>query len=374
MSSKRVWIFTGNRAEYGLLHPLLLSLSLSADFDTTLVVGGEHLHNVESLAETEQLEGIHRIRLALRKDASHDVSSIISEHQIAITALLESTLVPPDAVLILGDRLEAMGVALAVFSLGISLVHLAAGDTTTGGCVDDRLRFAISSLATYAICFSDKSYHRIREQGLLDESHTLKTSSLAVDNALSVPSVSRESLCQDLGLDPQRPFLIFTQHPVGGEGDTTVAHFKASLDALSTLKDVDILATYPNQDAYGSALLKVIDASKAMHPQIRWVKHLGASRYQQALRHSVGMVGNSSSGLYEAVLYQKPCLNIGNRQAGRERASNVLDCDYGVEAVKKGLATLLYDASFHQEVKEAVSPFGQDASVPHIVAFLEDKL
>ena len=374
MPTKHLWVFTGNRAEYGLLHPLLVGLDDHTDFEVTLVIGGEHLHNAESFAETKQIDGIHRQVLTLPKETSYHVSSQISSHQIAMTHALQETSSPPDAVLVLGDRMEAMGIALATFSQGLPLVHLAAGDITEGGCVDDRLRFAISSLATYAVCFSQSSHARLLQQGLLKPSHVLKSPSLAVDNALNVRHKPYQAFCDELGLDPQMPFVLFTQHPVGAEGKASVDYFNASIEALVSLEGVQVLATYPNQDAYGDDFLAVIERSQKTHPQIRWVQHLGAERYQTALYHCVGVVGNSSSGLYETAFYQKPCLNIGNRQAGRERASNVLDCDYGVEAVTQGLHRLFYDVVFHQQVKEAVSPFGDEASVPYIVAFLEDKL
>ena len=37
------------------------------------------------------------------------------------------------------------------------------------------------------------------------------------------------------------------------------------------------------------------------------------------------LVGNSSSGIIEAASFHIPVVNIGTRQAGRERASNVID-------------------------------------------------
>ena len=38
------------------------------------------------------------------------------------------------------------------------------------------------------------------------------------------------------------------------------------------------------------------------------------------------MIGNSSSGIYEAPCLKKLNINIGDRQKGRERASTTIDC------------------------------------------------
>lgn len=45
------------------------------------------------------------------------------------------------------------------------------------------------------------------------------------------------------------------------------------------------------------------------------------------------IVGNSSSGLREAAFLGVPCVNIGSRQSGRERAANVIDVGHDAEAI-----------------------------------------
>lgn len=51
------------------------------------------------------------------------------------------------------------------------------------------------------------------------------------------------------------------------------------------------------------------------------------------------LVGNSSSGIMESPSLALPCVNIGMRQRGRERARNIIDCtaerDRIVEAIRE---------------------------------------
>lgn len=371
-------VFTGSRADYGLLHPLLVGLVACETIEPTLLIGGDHFGNVSGFLEAIEMTALkHRVLMPLHKGEKllpQSLSKRMYTHQKAMTKWIHAQTQPPQLLVILGDRLEAMGVALAGFAFGIPILHLAAGDTTTGGCVDDRLRFAISSLATATVSFSQNSHERILKQGLVPETHALHTASLSVDNALSVSEMSREEFCHSLGLNSQLPFLIFTQHPVPAEGEETLSYLKASLEALASLEGIQVLATTPNSDAFHKPLKALIQETQVRFPQIKWVENLGFVRYIQALRHCAGVVGNSSSGLYETPLFNVPCLNIGTRQANRERANNVIDCAYGVESVKAGLHTLLRDEAFLKSLQQIESPFGSRPATPEIITFIQQVL
>jgi UDP-N-acetylglucosamine 2-epimerase (non-hydrolysing)/GDP/UDP-N,N'-diacetylbacillosamine 2-epimerase (hydrolysing) len=54
---------------------------------------------------------------------------------------------------------------------------------------------------------------------------------------------------------------------------------------------------------------------------------LGQTRYLATLALVDAVVGNSSSGLYEAPSVRTPTVNIGSRQQGRLRAKSVFDCE-----------------------------------------------
>ena len=51
-----------------------------------------------------------------------------------------------------------------------------------------------------------------------------------------------------------------------------------------------------------------------------------AAMYFSALSFCSIVLGNSSSGIIEAASFGKYVLNLGDRQKGRERGSNVIDC------------------------------------------------
>jgi UDP-N-acetylglucosamine 2-epimerase len=59
------------------------------------------------------------------------------------------------------------------------------------------------------------------------------------------------------------------------------------------------------------------------------------------LKHSLGVIGNSSSGILEAPYLGVPTLNIGTRQKGRARGASVIDVNSDEASVLKGLEKLL---------------------------------
>jgi UDP-hydrolysing UDP-N-acetyl-D-glucosamine 2-epimerase len=282
--------------------------------------------------------------------------------------------------IVLGDRVEAFAMALGAFYQQVPILHLAGGDLTLGGCVDDKLRWMITELATLHACFSQTSTNRLVARGISPQV-IINSGSLAVDNVLATPLLSREALFELVGWDDatdMRPIVLFTQHPVGIEGLLSADYLQQSLDALKQA-NVRVIATAPNLDANSveanEAIQFVMEASQQeQNPDVVWFSTLGRERYFSWLSVCDAVVGNSSSLLYEAPLFSKPALCIGNRQQGREHADNVYFVDYGVDAVVAGLQIVLHDEAFEHQAKMAVSPFGNEPAAPKTGQFLMDYL
>jgi GDP/UDP-N,N'-diacetylbacillosamine 2-epimerase (hydrolysing) len=131
-----------------------------------------------------------------------------------------------------------------------------------------------------------------------------------------------------------------------------------------------VVATPPNLDGCSDALQRVMQQSRQQHPGIVWANHLGRRKYLSWLSVCSAVVGNTSSGLYESPLFNKPSLTIGPRQQGRERGTNVVAVGYGKASVLAGLKTVLEDASFIEGCMRTVSPFGHHPAAPEITEAL----
>ena len=59
------------------------------------------------------------------------------------------------------------------------------------------------------------------------------------------------------------------------------------------------------------------------------------------MRHSAVFVGNSSSGIVEAPSAGIPTVDIGNRQAGRQRAASVIHCPDDADSIEAAIRRAL---------------------------------
>ena len=66
-------------------------------------------------------------------------------------------------------------------------------------------------------------------------------------------------------------------------------------------------------------------------------KSLGATTYYAALDNCAFVIGNSSSGVTEAPYFNKPVLNVGKRQQGRDKDVGVSDIEPSETQVKQAL-------------------------------------
>ena len=79
------------------------------------------------------------------------------------------------------------------------------------------------------------------------------------------------------------------------------------------------------------------------------------------------VVGNSSSGLYEAPSLEVPTVDIGDRQKGRLAAASVLHCAADRHAISAAIV-----AALSLDCRGVVNPYGDGHSSERIVALLRD--
>jgi UDP-N-acetylglucosamine 2-epimerase (non-hydrolysing)/GDP/UDP-N,N'-diacetylbacillosamine 2-epimerase (hydrolysing) len=78
------------------------------------------------------------------------------------------------------------------------------------------------------------------------------------------------------------------------------------------------------------------------------------------------MIGNSSSGFYEAPTLQKAFVNIGDRQKGRLKANSIIDCKPDVESIIKAVT-----AAYQLDCSKTVNPYGKGDSAKQIALVIK---
>ena len=353
---------SGSRADYGLLLPVMRAIRADPQFRLSLILTGQHL--VKEAGDTAarvradgfDIEAEIDMELAADDGASltHACGRLMDGMADALAKL------QPDLLLALGDRYEILCCAIAATLAQIPIAHIAGGDVTEGA-FDEGFRHAITKLAHIHFVTNPESATRVRQMG---ESNVHVIGSPGLDLIGHTQILPRKDFFEALGIKPAQANFLVTFHPVTLEQDS-LAQFDEVLDAIGGYRDAAIVITGSNADPEG----RRIDARARAFAQSRancaFVPSLGMERYHSALMHMDVVVGNSSSGLYEAPSFGIPTVNVGERQRGRPKADSVFDAAPISARIGEAIRTALARGR-----KDTANPYGDGHASERIVALL----
>jgi UDP-hydrolysing UDP-N-acetyl-D-glucosamine 2-epimerase len=246
----------------------------------------------------------------------------------------------PDVVVVCADRHEVPNAAEAAANLHIPVVHLQGGEIT--GSIDDKAREATTAWSDIHCVCTEEAYYRLLERG---KQHVYQTGCPSIDvakQALNDPPVTETELGgSGAPVCLTKPFLVILQHPVTSEADQALAQMHATLQGTRN-HDVQRVILWPGEDAGADQISKAIRNERRAHT----VRNLPPVRFLKLLTQARVLVGNSSAGIREASYLGVPVVNIGSRQQGRERASNVIDVPHDVDAIRDAIAMQLAHGPF----------------------------
>ena len=370
---KTLCVVTGTRAEYGLLKPLLDVLCQENALELRLVVTGAHLSTAfgETYREIED-DGfaIHaKIKMDLDDDTQSGMARATGKALVSFAGYFEAN--RPDIVVLLGDRYELLAAAIAAAMTQIPIAHIGGGDTSEGA-VDEFIRHSVTKMSHLHFPTNKQSYNRILQLGEAPE-RVFNVGSLGVDNILSRPLLPLWELSADLDFDLSGEYALVTYHPVTMHSDAGSNEFNELLKAIDGIKNMKFLFTKANADSGSRVINSALDDFVLTRPNCAAYTSLGALRYLSAMKYAAVVVGNSSSGLYETPSFGVPCINIGDRQRGRLKAENVIDCAPTAEAILSAMETARSEA-FKSLAQSVISPFGDGQAAIKIANVLKDFL
>ncbi|RQP21625.1 UDP-N-acetylglucosamine 2-epimerase [Piscinibacter terrae] len=369
MTRKRICVVTGSRAEYGLLYWIIHDLREAAEVELQLVATGMHLSPEFGMTvrqiEADGFKVDKRVDMLLSSDTSGGVAKSVGLGVIGMSDALESLM--PDVVLVLGDRFEILAAAQACLIHKIPLAHIAGGDVTEGA-FDESIRHAITKMSHVHFVTNEDAAHRVRQMGE-DPKRVHVVGSPGLDHLRRRPLLDRTELEGALGTSLGPRNLLVTFHPVTLSEDDGVGEFDELLRALSdTDPSTTIWFTRPNADTGGRRISNRLDQWAATQgDRVKVHTSLGQLRYLSLMAQADAVVGNSSSGLYEAPSLKVPTVNIGDRQGGRLSAASVIHCEPRHDAISAALRqALALDCS------ATTNPYGDGHTAPRVVQALID--
>lgn len=367
MARRSICVVTGTRAEYGLLYWLMKDIQADPDLELQIIATGMHLAPEFGLTcQVIEADGFNidaKVEMLLASDTSVGIAKSMGLGVIGFADALDR--LRPDILVLLGDRFEILAAAQAALVARLPVAHLFGGDTTEGA-FDEAIRHSITKMAHLHFVSNAVSAARVCQLGE-NPDHVYNFGSTGIDQIKRIKLLDRNEIEQQTGFKFRKKNLLVTFHPATLEEQSPEIQFQELLDALARLApDFGLIFTYPNADPSGRALITMTEKFVAGHANAKAFASVGQLRYLSVMALVDAVVGNSSSGLYEAPSFKVPTVNIGDRQKGRLQAASVINC--------APLAQLILEAiriAVEMDCSTVVNPYGDGESSPKIKEVLK---
>jgi UDP-hydrolysing UDP-N-acetyl-D-glucosamine 2-epimerase len=333
---RNVCVVVGSRANYSSIKSVMRAVREHPDLTLQLVVGASALldrfGSVIDVIEADGFEANAKVTMIVEGETPGTMAKSTGLGLLELPTLLD--LLKPHVVVSVGDRFETMATAIAAAYMNIPVAHTMGGEIS--GTIDESVRHAVTKLSHIHFPANRQAAERIIRMGE-DPSAVhvvgcpridLVAEIVEQDGALgSTDWLEREGAGAHIELD--QPFLLVTQHPVTTEYGQGEAQINETLAALQELR-MPAIMLWPNADAGSEDTARGMRKFRERHrPEyIRFYKNFPIETWLRLMLASACVVGNSSAPIREGAYIGVPAVNIGTRQRGRDRSSNVVDVGY----------------------------------------------
>lgn len=367
-----ICVVSSCRSDFGLLRYLLEELLGDSFFNVSFTVTGAHLsHRHDYTVEEVEEAGFDpefRIPLDMNSDSALGVTATLASatNDFGDFFCRERF----DCVVLLGDRYEILGVALAAMVSNTPIAHIHGGELTLG-LMDDAIRHSLTKMSKLHFVTTETYRQRVIQLGE-EARRVFNVGGLGVDSIVRWRATGRFWPLAELGICKKGMLILFTWHPVTLESNL----MKEQLTLLfSFLKELaignTIVVTAPNADTFGSIIAEKLVKFAEEFSNVYLFNSLGMERYLSVMSQSDFVLGNSSSGILEAPAIGVPSIDIGNRQLGRVKPDSVVECELSNVALKLAVSQVT-SKEFLGRVRRISNPYGRGGASKLIKDLLKD--
>lgn len=383
----KIAIWTSGRWDYPYVNPILEELKADDKFDIKVIIPTNHHYRDE-------------IRFGFTTHTIRPIDGIADAGFVYNDVLKILHPFNPDVFIVLGDRFETLMASSVALFLGIPIAHIHGGEDTQGS-FDNEIRNAITMMATYHFTsnvkyaeniatmlkfkdFTDcvkneyhiwysEEYLTVKEKSDFWEAHIYNVGSPGLNSIDKSKLKSKEELQKEFDIDFNKPYIIACMHPTTKQLLGTRTHITNLVNALYRYSS-QVIFVNPNIDPKNEIIREMVIkvASVAFN---KWVvcDNIEHTTFLSLMQYADCMVGNSSSGVIEAVEFNLPVINVGNRQQGRVKPNNVFDCGYDEESIFEHLRTIVpkFRNIFESGKIELVNPYKGNGAAKEIVKILK---
>jgi UDP-hydrolysing UDP-N-acetyl-D-glucosamine 2-epimerase len=324
----------GSRANYSSIKSAMRAVEAHPELELQLVVGASALLDrygtVLDVIEADGFEPAERVFMLIEGETPSTMAKSTGLGLLELPTAFER--LEPDVVITVGDRFETMATALAATYMNIPLAHTMGGEVS--GNIDESIRHAVTKFAHIHFPACSDAAERIVRMG--EDPATVHVVGCPrmdlVAEVLAAPTDGLSAIfAEGVGgsFDLDQPFVLVSQHPVTteyGDGERQIT------ETLRAVADVGLpaIVLWPNADAGAEDVARGIRKFREHEDDSRlhFFKNLPTDDYVRLMKRTACIVGNSSSAIREGSFIGTPAVDIGVRQAGRQRGSNVTAAGY----------------------------------------------
>lgn len=337
---RKICVVVGSRANYSSIKSAMRAIQDHPDLELQLIAAASALLDrygkVVSLIEQDGFMPAVRLHMLVEGETPATMAKSTGLGLLELPTVFEH--LNPDIVLTVGDRFETMATTLAAAYMNIPLAHTMGGEVS--GTIDESIRHAVTKFAHIHLPACSDARERIIKMGERPEdvyqvgcpridlvAEVLKSDANGVDEDLFAQGVGGV-------FDLKQPFLLLSQHPVTTEYGEGEHQINETLRAVARL-GIPAIALWPNADAGSDDIARGMRKFREHgdDSKIHFFKNLPTDTYIRLMRRTACIVGNSSSAIREGAFIGTPAVNVGTRQAKRQRGRNVIDVESKAEPI-----------------------------------------
>lgn len=321
---------TGARSDYGIVRRYLALLDQDERVELSALVTGTMLdRSYGNPAELVEQDGL-KVDFALPvSGGGRDTAGIMADMGKCLEgfgAFFQNNRY--DLLIVLGDRYEMFSVATAAAMQRIPILHIHGGEATYGN-YDEFMRHAITKMSRYHFTATEEYRRRVIQLGE-DPGHVWNLGALGAENCKYIDIANVPAGIAGL---QDRGYYVFLFHPETLTAGDIAFQTGEVLRAADLLRDkresirdkVRFIFLGSNADTGAGEMSRIVQDYVSGHEDADYYENLHPDAYHHLVKHSICLIGNSSSGLIEAPSLGVCTVNIGDRQAGRVRGESVYD-------------------------------------------------
>lgn len=366
-------VISGSRADYGLLKNVLLPLKKSKSLNSQFIVTGSHLSSKHGNTVKEIKDDNMQIDAELKILSNDDSSVGIAE---ALSKGIDSTAktlkkLNPSMVLVLGDRYEIFAASIAAMISNIPISHIHGGENTEAA-IDEAIRHSLTKMSCFHFVTTEEYRKRVIQLGENPE-RVFFVGALGLDSVKNTPLLTRKELEERFGVKLKKRLLMITYHSVTLEREDNLINLNKILTALDNFKDFSLIFTSPNADHDGGKIKETIEIYVKKNKNAHFFTSLGQNGYLSFLKEADCVIGNSSSGIFEAPYCKVGSVNIGDRQKGRVKAKNIINCTSNEKEIYLSI-NLALSKEFRKKFKKSKGLFGSGNASKKFITIIKNRI